>query len=109
MAKCECCKYAVEEKFGQLVSCKLGVLTCSGNRRFGWNPIRSMLVSYKLQDFPEDGFEMKVYNAYVGIIRGDRYNELDSDIKNLTGLFSLSNELNVDRMNVLALTFDTRL
>ena len=75
-------------------------------RRFGWLPIHGLNISYKVQDVPIKDFEKHVYNAYVDIVRGDRYNQ-SADVYSLSSLFSDS--INIDRMNDLALTFDTRL
>ena len=63
-------------------------------------------MSYKLQDVPDEDFEMRVYACYVDIIRGDRYKEMDSGILSMSGLFG--GFIDVDRMNDLALCFDTQ-
>ncbi|KAL7449824.1 hypothetical protein ACHAWC_001847 [Mediolabrus comicus] len=95
-----------KKNFGAWPAKNWAFLMAAVIRRFGWLPMRGLLISYKVQDVPMIDFEKHVYNAYVDIVRGDRYNQ-STDVLSLSQLFADS--LNVDRMNDLALAFDTRL
>lgn len=69
--------------------------------------MHGITASYKLQDCPKEDFEKRIFECYVDIVRGERYNDIDSSVIALCGLFGRF--LDVDRVNDLALCFDTRL